>query len=54
MFPAQYFTTLALLAGFQETLAYPFDPTRLTPSQAGEPSLAQKTLKTLDGETLIV
>ena len=38
----------------QDRLIYPFDSTRMSPGEAGAPRLAEKTLQTPDGETLIV
>ncbi len=38
----------------QDQLIYPFDPSRVAPADAGEPRLLEKTLRTPEGETLIV
>jgi len=49
-----YLAAFALVWFARTSLIYPFDPTHITPRQAGEPRLAEKTLTTDDGNTLIV
>lgn len=52
--PALYVAIFGLLITLQDRLIYPFDSSPVTPVKAGEPRLAEKTLTTPDGETLIV
>lgn len=49
-----YLIAFAALWFGRGALIYPFDPTQISPTQAGEPRLSVKTLTTQDGETLVV
>ncbi|MFK5996706.1 MAG: alpha/beta hydrolase [Rhodobacterales bacterium] len=49
-----YLAAFALVWFARTALIYPFDPAHITPRQAGEPRLIEKTLTTDDGANLIV
>lgn len=49
-----YLAAFAVLVIGQNLLVYPFDPTEITPKDAGEPRLTAQVLHTSDGENLVV
>ncbi len=49
-----YIGAFAVVWFARSLLIYPFDPTYVTPAQAGEPRLTEYILGTNDGETLIL
>ncbi len=51
---ALYFAGFTLVWFARISLIYPFDPSHITPRQAGEVRLTEKTLTTDDGKVLIV
>ncbi|KAB7615412.1 alpha/beta hydrolase [Amylibacter sp. SFDW26] len=49
-----YICAFAVVWFARSLFIYPFDPTHVTPAQAGEPRLSEYKLATDDGETLIL